>query len=163
MTNDFFWEIPSTIDLEKILKNHPPDFSFKIDHFYYIIDYLWNAMVYNDLDENAGFVNLNAATLQRANHNYNKYLKYLLKHRFLRTDMKYIPGKKSFGFLLNTADSANIFVKRILINNWTIRRRMIKEIGEQNASFIKTQQDYPFLSKWFKKVFIKSLTTDGVP
>jgi hypothetical protein len=149
MTNDLCWEIPSTIVLEKLLKNHPPDFKYKIDHFYYIIDYLWNAMVYNDLDENAGFVNLNAATLQRANHNYKKYLEYLLNHRLLLTDMKYIVGKKSFGFLLNIVDSADIFVKRIPIKNWTIKRRMFKEIGEQNDSFIKTQKNYPFLSKWF--------------
>jgi hypothetical protein len=151
MTNDLFWEIPNTIDLEKLLMNHPPDFPSKIDHFYYIIDYIWNAMVYNDLDENAGFVNLHAATLQKVNHNYNKYLKYLLKHRLLLTDMRYIVGKKSFGFLLNIADSADIFVKRIPIKNWTIRRRMIKEVGEQNESFIKTQQDYPSLSKWFNE------------
>jgi hypothetical protein len=149
MTNDLFWEIPSTFDLEKHLQNYPPDFNYKIDHFYYIIDYLWNAMVYNDLDENAGFVNLRAATLQNVNHNYKKYLDYLLKHRLLRTDKKYVVGKKSLGYQLNTKDSSDINIVRIPIKDWTIRRRMISELKDQNDSFKRTQQDYPFLSKWF--------------
>ena len=35
----YFWEITSSIDLEKFLQDHPPGFKYKIDHFYYIIDY----------------------------------------------------------------------------------------------------------------------------
>ena len=44
MTNDFYWEIPNSLDLEELLKKHPPDFKYKIDHFYYIIDYLSRGM-----------------------------------------------------------------------------------------------------------------------
>jgi hypothetical protein len=37
-----FWKIPSSIDLEEIIKNDPPKFKHKvkIDHFYYILNYL---------------------------------------------------------------------------------------------------------------------------
>jgi len=152
MTNDLFWEIPSTVDLEKLLKNHPPDFNIKIDHFYYIVDYLWNAMVYNDLDENDGFVNMHAARHQKVNRNYSKYRDYLLKYRLIRTDKKYVPDKKSFGFQLNIKDSSDIYIVRIPIKDWTIRRHMIGELKEQNESFKRTQQDYQFLSKWFNEL-----------
>ena len=149
MINDFCWEIPSTIDLEKLLKNHSPDFSYKKDHFYYIIDYLWNAMVYNDLDDIGGFINLNAAMLQKQNHNYKKYLKYLMKHRLLSTDMEYIVGKKSFGYRLNFSDSEDLEIIRIPIQDLTIKRKRIREQHERNSSFLKTKKSYPFLFKWY--------------
>ncbi len=36
--DDSHWEIPSSIDLEGFLKKHKPDFKYKIDHFYYIVE-----------------------------------------------------------------------------------------------------------------------------
>jgi hypothetical protein len=95
MVDNIYWEIPSSVDLEGFLKKHLPPFKYKIDHFYYIIDYISRGMEREDLDDNGGFVNINAAELQKANHNYKLYLDHLLKHHFLRTDMKYIVGKKS--------------------------------------------------------------------
>src|SRR5690554_6478540 len=98
MKSELFWEIPISVDLEGFLKKYPPSFKYKIDHFYYIVDYLVRGMDNEDLDDNSGFVNINAKRLQKVNHEYKKYLDHLLKHRFLRTDMIYIVGKKSKGY-----------------------------------------------------------------
>ena len=92
--NHLYWRIPSSIDLESLLKKHPPQFKtkYKIDYFYYFIELLCDMMEYNDLDGNGGYVNLNAQLMQAIVHNYKEYLDYLLKHRIFKTDKKYIVG-----------------------------------------------------------------------
>jgi hypothetical protein len=101
MKNILYWEIPSCVDVEGFIKKYPPSFKYKIDHFYYIVDYISRGMDIENIDDNAGFVNTNAKRLQKVVHDYKKYLDHMLKHRFIRTDMNYIAGKKSKGYLLN--------------------------------------------------------------
>lgn len=151
MVENIYWEIPSSIDLEGFLKKHPPTFKYKIDHFYYIIDYISRGMEREDLDDNGGFVNVNAAQLQDANHNYKRYLDHLLKHHFLRTDMKYIVGKKSKGFQINLYKSHKATIKNIEIENWTIRRNKIAEYKASQEQLKQTSKCYPHLTKWFNE------------
>jgi len=101
MKSTLYWEIPSSVDVEGFLKKNPPSFKYKIDHFYYIVDYISRGMDIENINDNAGFVNTNAKRLQKVIHNYKMYPEHMLKHRFIRTDMNYIPGKKSKGYLLN--------------------------------------------------------------
>jgi hypothetical protein len=151
MVENIYWEIPSSVDLEGFLKKHPPPFKYKIDHFYYIIDYISRGMEREDLDDNGGFVNINAAQLQKANHNYKLYLDHLLKHHFLRTDMKYIVGKKSFGFLINLYKSHQATTQNIEITDWTIRRNKIAEYKASQEQLKQTTKSYPLLTKWFNE------------
>lgn len=151
MVENIYWEIPSSVDLEGFLKKHPPAFKYKIDHFYYIIDYISRGMEREDLDDNSGFVNINAAQLQKANHSYKLYLDHLLKHHFLRTDMKYIVGKKSKGFQINQYKSYNSTIQKIEIVDWTIRRNKIAEYKASQEQLKQTTKSYPHLTKWFNK------------
>jgi hypothetical protein len=131
MKNTLYWEIPDSIDLEGYLRQYPPDFQYKIDHFYYIVDYISRGMDIENINDNAGFVNTNARRLQNVIHNYKKYLNHLLKHRFIRTDMNYVAGKKSKGYLLNKYTGVNLTVRKIPITDFVMHKHKRREIIEQ--------------------------------
>jgi len=154
MKNDLFWEIPSSVDLEGFLKKYPPSFKYKRDHFYYIIDYLSRAMDFDDLDDNAGFINTNAQKLQNVNHNYKEYLGHLLKYRFIQTDMKYIPGKKSRGYRISNSKYHHATIKKIPITDFKVHQHKLKEVSELRAKLEDTRKHYPHLTKWFEHLHI---------
>lgn len=149
MIGKLFWEIPSSVDLETLLKNHPPDFRYKIDHFYYIIDCLSRGMDLDDLDGNGGFINLRAKRLHSKIHNYKDYLDHLLKYGFIRTDKKYIPGEKSFGYRINNYKYHKATVCRIPVKDLIACRHKLAEIEEHKIKLAQTNKQYPHLTKWF--------------
>ncbi len=150
MKSNLYWEIPLSVDVEGFLKKYPPLFKYKVDYFYYIVDYLVRGMDLEDLDGNAGYVNLNAKKLQKVNHEYKKYLNHLLQHKFLRTDMKYIVGKKSRGYLINRyTDDTTFAFKKVPITDFVIQKKKRREINELAAVTEATKRQYPFLTKWF--------------
>jgi hypothetical protein len=145
------WEIPSTVDLEAFLEKFPPTFAKrpKIDYFYSLIEHLSSGMDEQDLDVNEGFVNMNAQKMQQFNHSYKLYLDHLLGNGFIRTDMEYIPGKKSKGFLLNRYNGHRAEVKRIPIEDFIIRQKRKKEWTLQLKEKTKADQKYGHITKWF--------------
>lgn len=151
MYEDIYWELPNGVDVEGFLKKHTPEFKYKIDHFYSIIDYLCKGMEKEDLNDNKGFINLNAQKLQKANHNYKKYLDHLVKNQFLRTDMKYIVGKKSFGYIINEYKTYKSSPQKIEIKDWTIQKKKIAEIKELEKELKQSAKTHPYLTKWFNE------------
>jgi hypothetical protein len=151
MVDNIYWEIPSSIDLEGFLKKHPPEFKYKIDHFYSIIDYICKGMERENLDDNKGFVNLNAQKLQKANHNYKQYLTFLQRYSFLRTDKKYIVGKKSFGYMLNGYTTYKSIPKQIPISDNVIKKNKVKEVKEFQNELKQEAKNHPYLAKWFNE------------
>jgi hypothetical protein len=151
MKNDLFWEMPSSVDVETFLLKHPPEFKYQKDHFYYIIDYISNAMDLEDLDNNRGFVNLNAKTLQKVIHNYKAYLDHLLNHRFIQTDMKYVVGKKSFGFRLCNYKDHKATVTTIPVTYLPLIKHKRNELNRKQQEYAKTRKQYLHLTKWFNK------------
>lgn len=149
MNNDLFWEFPSSINIEAFLLKNPPNFKFKKDHFYYIVDYISNAMDLEDLDNNQGFVNLNAKRLQAVIHNYKVYLDHLLKHGFLQTDMIYVVGEKSFGYRLSHYKDHKATVCFAPITFFPLIKHKRKELNEKQQEHAKTGKYYPHLTKWF--------------
>jgi hypothetical protein len=148
--NHLYWRIPSSIDLESLLKKHPPQFKtkYKIDYFYYFIELLFEMMEYNDLDGNDGYVNLNAKLMQAIVHNYKEYFDYLLKHRIFRTDKKYIVGAKSMGYVINHLNY-NSEIVEIEIKDFVIRRNRSKKNKALEQEMKATCVKYSYLTKWF--------------
>ena len=146
----WYWKIPSTIDLNSILAKDPPIFKkgYKVDYFYYFIELLSIKMEYNDLDGNKGFINLSAKIMQGVVHNYNEYLEYLIKHRVIRTDKKYIVGRKSMGYILNGLDHDSEIVL-VKISDFIIRKKRAKEYTANELEKKKVSSKYPYLTKWF--------------
>lgn len=147
----FYWEIPSSVDLEAFLQKYPPKFKYNIDKFYYIIEYLCKGMDIEDLDETAGFINLNAKILQSKIHDYKQYLNHLLENGFIRTDMTYIVGEKSMGYLINKNTYHKATVSLIPIQNFVIKKNRTIDYEKQEASLKATIAKYPFLTKWLNK------------
>jgi hypothetical protein len=147
----FYWEIPSSIDLEAFLQKYPPKFKYSIDKFYYIIEYLCRGMDLEDLDETAGFINLNAKILQSKIHDYKQYLTHLTDKGFIRTDMKYIVGEKSTGYLVNKYSYHRATVRLIPIQTFVIKKNRTVDYQKHEASLKAMAIQYPFLTKWFNK------------
>lgn len=141
------WIIPASIDMEEILKKDPPVFKYKIDYFYYIIDTITEASDLEDLDNNAGFVNLQAKRLQAFNHNYGKYIDYLLG-KVIRRDGKYVPGKKSFGYCINIKH-AEAGLQAIPIKDFIARKNLKQENAEKKKNSGIKGKKYDYLTKWF--------------
>ncbi len=144
-----YWKIPSSVNLEGFLKNHPPKFKYKIDHFYSIIEYLCIGMEMDDLDSNAGFINASSKILQKANHNYKKYLNHLVDFDFITSDEKYIVGQKCKGYLIKGLAFKKATIKSIKIENSVIRRNRSKTFKKFNNRIKNTEKVYPHLTKWF--------------
>ena len=143
------WEIPSSIDLEAFLEKYPPEFKYKIDHFYHIIEYLTKGMDQEDLDNNEGFINTSSKVLQKSIHNYNLYLDHLLQHKLIRTDNKYIVGEKCFGYLIQGYTSHKATVKEIPVQSFVIKKNRTKELNEKKIKLKITEKKYSHLTKWF--------------
>jgi hypothetical protein len=148
---EIYWEIPSSVDLKGFLVKYPPTFVArpKIDYFYSIIEHLSSGMDEQDLDANAGFINMNAEKMQKFNRKYNLYLEHFLKHGFIRTDMKYIPGIKSKAYLLNDYKKHQAEVTRIPVTDFVIRKNKRAELLIDQKNNQKTEKNYQHITKWF--------------
>jgi len=153
MINDSckYWEIPSSIDLEGFLKKYPPDFKYKVDHFYYIIEYLAKGMEQGDLGQNLGFINTNAVKLQSKIKNYKQYINHMLEHGFILTDMEYFPGRKSKGYKISWKHNSDTTINLIPIQTSVARKHKIKDNKVRIAKNKKTEKKYPHLTKWFNE------------
>jgi hypothetical protein len=151
LSKNIYWEIPSSVDLERYLEKYPPTFVArpKIDYFYSIIEHLSSGMDEQDLDANAGFINMNAQKMQKFNHKYKLYLEHLLKHRFIRTDMKYIPGSKSKAYLLNDYEKHQAVVARIPVTDFVIKKKKRAELQIDQKNNQKTEKRHNHMTKWF--------------
>ena len=147
--NSMCWLIPESIDLEEILKKDPPKFSYKIDHFYYLIDLIVQASDLEDLDNDSGYVRLNAKRLQYFNKNYNHYLEYLRK-KFVGRSKQYVVGKESFGYrILLKSDLKNL--KAVPIIDFKIRQKIKAEYVEHKLEMGKGVKKHKHLTQWFNK------------
>lgn len=144
-----YWEIPSSIDLEVFLEKYPPDFKYKIDNFYHIIEYLAKGMDQEDLDNNEGFINTSSKVLQKSIHNYKLYLDHLLQHKLIRTDKKYVVGEKCFGYLIQGYTSHKASVKEIPVQTFVVKKNRTKEFIDKKIKLKLTEKKYPHLTKWF--------------
>lgn len=149
LLEEIYWEIPSTIDLEAFLKKYPPTFKYKIDYFYCILEHLSSGMDEQDLDSNKGFINMNAKKMQHFNQNYKRYVKHLLDYWFIRTDMKYIPGEKSRGYLINDYNGHQATVKRIPVIDFKVKQKKKAELQIEVKEKKKAEKKYNHLTKWF--------------
>lgn len=151
INNNKYWEIPSSIDLEGFLRNYPPKFKYKVDHFYYIIEYLAKGMEQSDLDQNLGFINTSSVKLQKRIKNYKQYLDHMLEHGFIRTDMEYITGLKSKGYLICGKHNADTTINLIPIQSAVARKNRIKDNRKRIAKNMLTGKNYQYLTKWFNE------------
>ncbi len=137
--------IPNKIDIDEILEENPPTFKFHKDHFVYILHSIisLSSKKRDEIDKYNGFVPLNAQILQKRNHEYKKYLKYLLYRGVILCDGNYIPKEKSRGYKI--ADEYQSEIKPVEITKWTL----IKSIIHKSSHNKQLTESLPYLKKWF--------------
>ena len=140
------WLIPSNLDLHSILSGNPPAFKYKVDHFYFIIDYLSRAMDFIDLKEGE-FIPINAQYLQKYNKNYLQYLSPLVQQGVLITNNHYIVGKKSKGFRIASHYLGK--PKREEIKGFTLKRSINNGIHAEKKAVNRKLKSYSYLTQWF--------------
>lgn len=144
--SDVYWILPNNLGLEQKLKEQPPSFTYQIDYFYQIIDSICKGSDFEDLDNNAAFVNLNAKRMQAFNHSYKRYIDYLLDVQIIRSDKLWVKGVKSTGFKLDPMKGFDASMIKVRIENSTCRKKMFAEARE---SVKRGNSDFPALTKWF--------------
>lgn len=137
--------IPSSIDLDGMIQEHPPEFQpFKRDKLVQLL-HLFNEVpsLNDDWQDSAGYVTLNAQKLQRWCQNYTSYIGYLVDRGIIEVDRHYQVGQQSMGYRLT--DPYNTPVVPIEISDFILVRRLRSWVGIHSQSAGK----YPYLVKYF--------------
>ena len=140
--------------LNKCLESYPPDFKYKINNFYMIIDTVVRILAYNKNE----FANINIKKLSSVTCSIiSKYIKYLIKYEILESDNLSIKNKKSYGYKINSFDYNIIeieptksYIKKIN-NSRTNYSKQEPFIIEMRKKFNNLQFDYVEANKWILK------------
>lgn len=137
--------IPSKIDIDDILQKDPPNFNFNRDHFVYILHLIvaLASRKRDAIEKYNGFTILNAQLLQKRNHEYKKYLKYLIDKGIIICDNLYVLEEKSKGYKISNEHQSEI--KPVTITKWTL----IKSIVYNKEYNYELTEDLSFLKNWF--------------
>lgn len=136
--------LPNNLDLDKLLAEHPPEFSYHKDYFVYILNLLTEVPAKNEtLLSKYGYVPLNANLLKKRVHNYKLYLNYLMYHRVLECTKGYVPGKKSKGFRYVERYSTQVVPSNIT------KPTLLKSIQTRGEFDQHMKIRYDYLYKWF--------------
>ena len=140
--------LPSSIELEQIIENNPPDFSYKLDFLVHLLHLTIEIPAKNKgLLSHDGYVPFNAQILQKRDRNYHKHIDYLLKVGILEYDGKgYQPGKKSRRYRISEKYLCST-LKTVLITD----KVLVRQLNSENDVDIQAMQSYDYLYKWFDK------------
>ncbi len=150
--------IPESLDLDKLLKENPPEFNYHVDNFKYLLTLMYenyDTQKYDDYGDI--YTNLNAKLLQCRIRNYREHLDYLKKHNIIYENKQYIPGVKSRGFSFH-----NIFgvakIKEVLITNQKLISKIDKFYYLDDKNEVKLLNDelnIDYITKWLNPKYLK--------
>ena len=144
--------LPENLDLELIIKKNPPEFSYHIDNFYYIIGLIAREKSQDRRLRHKNFIPLYTKLLKERIWDYKRYLDYLRQAGIFIRVGGYEPGSHSckYGF---TKKYRHQEVVPIKIMKYTLRKNLSKiprVVKDYQKGVIKT---YPY-EKWMKKLEI---------
>lgn len=137
--------IPKNVNIDRILKDNPPTFSYQRDCFVYILHIITSIPSGNwDLIDKEGYTNVNKQILQKRIHEYKSYLMYLVSVGVIEESSYYIPGVKSRGVRICSCYQSELVP--IEITKYTLIKSITKFHSKVN---VKKTEDAHFLRKWF--------------
>ncbi len=150
---EIYWQIPSGINLEAILKDRPPAFKrkVKIDVFYFILDQITKGVWLTNIEDNRGIIEIHSTKLQSLNHDYKEYVEYLVANNIIATDNHYIIGSKSKGYyFVNLKLNLEEPLEEILVTDTVIKDKLGSQFYWEFITKHETKH-YGHLTKWFNK------------
>tara|TARA_R110002110_G_scaffold199752_5_gene410528 strand:+ start:1784 stop:3370 length:1587 start_codon:yes stop_codon:yes gene_type:complete len=148
-------------DLDKYLKEHPPNFKFNRVYFYYVIHHLTvSQIIYKDNE----YFPLNKTFLKSVTiSNINRYIKILKNGEFIISDSSYEIEVKSLWYKLNPKFTTGVSKIEIEPNS-KLARRIIKKVNQTKAHYnrlephlslmkdelMKMELDYQKAYKWIE-------------
>lgn len=140
--------IPDSIDLDRILKQHPPEFKYYKDNFVYILSLIISipAKKKELIDNNGGFTPINKSILQIRIRDYRKYIEYLKGRGIVTESSFYIPGKVSKG--LRFTKPYNSKITPVKITKWTLIKSIVYKKWKYNKL---TTEELFYLKGWFNE------------
>jgi len=149
-------------ELERCIKQQPPLWSYKMDYFYYLINYLiMREMQMKNVETK--FFSINIKRLRSVTvSNIDRYIKYLVDVELLKRD-NYIIGEKSYHYQLNPEylegirrvqlePGSRVFEK--LTKSWKGERhnanRLQPHLKQMRNLFLKLDIDYDGAIDWIE-------------
>lgn len=140
--------LPKNLNLEKILQEHPPNFKYKPQFFYYFVNLIYQIPLrYANIDCPDGYVPFSSKKLKRKVNSYKRYLKYLMEQNILKPDNHYIVTEKCKGYRL-TEEYAESEPIEVVIKASDKFEESIRNEHRPNPNAI---HKYPYLYKWFNE------------
>jgi len=147
-------------ELDKYLRENPPNFRFQRIYFYYVIHHLTVMQIQYNTDE---YIYLNRKLLKNVTvSNIDRYIKILENGEFIISD-SYTPGLKSLKYKLNSKfitrlskmelDPKSRLGKRIIKNlnkNKSHYNRLEPHLRLMQDELMKMELDYPEAYKWIE-------------
>lgn len=91
--------LPQNLDMEQKLKAYPPIIkNFKQEDMFYILGLICSVPANNKEHMLNEYIPLSSTVLQKINHNYKPYIRYLIYRGIWDCDASYIKGKKCMGY-----------------------------------------------------------------
>lgn len=154
--------VPENLDIDAIIRQHPPDFEpFHRDCLLYIC-HLITAIASRrkdiKIEERFGFTPVNRKYLQSRIHDYRRYVDYLIDCGVIEESRQYIVGEKSRG--LRFAPAFLREIKPITITKWTLIKSISRLRTERRE---EADRSLSHLTKWWDherlKVDLEGATT----
>lgn len=140
--------IPKNLNLKKILQEHPPNFKYKPQFFYYLVNLIYQIPLrYDKLECPNGYVPFSSKKLKRKVNSYKRYLEYLMDHNILEPDNHYIVSEKSKGYRLTKEYSEQQPVEKEINTS----KRLEESISKEHKPDPKAVRKYHYLYKWFNE------------
>lgn len=154
-------------ELEKYLKNYPPNFKFDRIYFYYVIHHLTIMQIqyknseYQYLDKKY----LKSVTIS----NIDRYIKILVNGEFIITNKSYKPGYHSLKYKLNpkfitgvskiSLDTKSKLGKRIIKNQYNKKahyNRLEPHLSSMKDELMEMELDYVKANRWIENNSVSS-------
>lgn len=142
--------IPENLDIDRILRETPPDFNFKRDKVVYILHLIYSIpSAKKDLIDNyTGYTPISREILGRVIKNNRQYINYLKDQNIVEED-NYIVGSKSRGLRFTSRYRTKI--APVEIHDWCLIKNLLylrKKVDNENT------QKLSFMKQWFSNLTV---------
>lgn len=151
--NSYTVFIPGNLDLKAIVEIKPPDFKYKLDEGFYLIDLIGKQTnkKANDTENTDSYARLHSVLMQSKVKDYRKWLDYFISQEILTVHKQYIVGEKSKGYKFRSKYQCSE-IKAIKITDKFLIKKIVKfhEIHSKKNILSSENEDLAYLYKWLE-------------